>query len=504
MEKRDICLVMSDQHGMRYTGFSDPRVDTPELLRIAGEGQLYDRCYCNAPLCVPSRMSFLTGRLPSDLGIFNNDSSLPVDMPTIAHEMGRLGYRTVLIGRMHFKGDDQKHGFDERLCGDITSQYWGTGGKNRTEFGAYMGTTNRKNCLKAVGAGCSPVMLYDRQVYEAAMEFLKAYRRSVPEQPLFLVVGFYSPHFPFACEEALYRKYQERFTVKECGAWAEIPALSFYGGYRQECSGERIRNCAAAYCGLVERLDCYVGAVYDRFREVFADRRHLFIYTSDHGEQLGRRKIFGKQALYEDALRVPLVAAGTGIPRGVFHGTVSLLDVSRTVLAASGADEPFEWHRGRAIDFWRPDGGNRWVRVQQILECGGERVFAQAAVCGRYKELRAAGGRYVYDLEADPDERENLAGLWPAGGRDGARDHVPGGDPFGAADGLGPAGRENCFVGQEEIRRLIENEQELCARQKRLTQWGRAKNPEEWARAQICPEAVRGPVETRGDFVDEV
>ena len=50
-------------------------------------------------------------------------------------------------------------------------------------------------------------------------------------------------------------------------------------------------------------------------------------------------------------------------------------------------------------------------------------------------------------------------GLWPAGGGDGARDHVPGGDPCGAADGLGPAGRENCFVGQEEIRRLIENEQ---------------------------------------------
>ena len=55
---------MSDQHGMRYTGFSDPRVDTPHLFRIAGEGQLYDRCYCNAPLCVPSRMSFLTGQLP--------------------------------------------------------------------------------------------------------------------------------------------------------------------------------------------------------------------------------------------------------------------------------------------------------------------------------------------------------------------------------------------------------------------------------------------------------
>ena len=96
-------------------------------------------------------MSFLTGRLPSDLGIFNNDSSPPVDMPTIAHEMGAAGIpdrlnRTDAL----LQGTTRSTGSTSGSCGDITSQYWGTGGKNRTEFGAYMGTTNRKNCLKAV------------------------------------------------------------------------------------------------------------------------------------------------------------------------------------------------------------------------------------------------------------------------------------------------------------------------------------------------------------------
>ena len=70
-KKPDIMVIMSDQHGFLDTGFGDGRVDTPELQRIAGEGMLFERCYCNAPLCVPSRMSFLTGQLPSDLGIFN-------------------------------------------------------------------------------------------------------------------------------------------------------------------------------------------------------------------------------------------------------------------------------------------------------------------------------------------------------------------------------------------------------------------------------------------------
>ena len=112
---RDILLVMSDQHSWAYTGFAGSAVDTPNMERIAGEGWLWERCYCNAPLCVPSRMSFLSGLLPSELGIFNNDTTLPIDMPTIAHDLGAMGYQTALIGRMHFKGDDQNHGFGRLL-----------------------------------------------------------------------------------------------------------------------------------------------------------------------------------------------------------------------------------------------------------------------------------------------------------------------------------------------------------------------------------------------------
>ena len=72
---RDILLVLSEQHGWACTGFADELLDTPNLKRIAQEGCLWERCYCNAPLCVPSRMSFLTGLLPSELGIFNNDTT---------------------------------------------------------------------------------------------------------------------------------------------------------------------------------------------------------------------------------------------------------------------------------------------------------------------------------------------------------------------------------------------------------------------------------------------
>ncbi len=133
---RDIILVMSDQHGKLALA------DTPFLDQLASEGQSFAHAYCPSPLCVPSRMSFLSGRLPHELNIFNNDTTLGIDVPTLAHAMGAKGYHTVLIGRMHFKGDDQHHGFDERIGLDITSQYWGSVEGKAEEYGAYVQTTN--------------------------------------------------------------------------------------------------------------------------------------------------------------------------------------------------------------------------------------------------------------------------------------------------------------------------------------------------------------------------
>ena len=470
MGQRDMMLVMSDQHSYMVTGFADKRVDTPQLERIAAEGCLFDHCYCTAPLCVPSRMSFLSGRMPSELGIFNNDSLLPGDVPTIAHQLGAMGYRTVLIGRMHFKGDDQKHGFDERLCGDITSQYWGTGGRLRTDFENYAGTTNRIHCLEAVGGGVSPVMYFDKLVFEQTEKFLETWGASGEDRPpLFLVVGFYGPHFPFVCREDLYRKYKKRFSLEECDRAAQDEALPVYQELEQESTAEHMRNCRAAYCGLVEEQDGYTGRLYDRFLQVVKKREYLFCYTSDHGEQLGHRKLYGKQTLYEEAVRVPLLLAGTGVRTGVSRGTVSLLDVSRMFLRA--ADK-------MAAPCPVPEG-EHWIRVQHMLTHKNKKVLAEAAVKGCFKILRVDNAWYVYDLETDPGESQNLL--------EKRRDE---------AENLILLARQNgCFIEEEQRSVLAEKEQDSCIRHEQLKLWGQKKCPEEWATVKIPPKTLRQPLE---------
>lgn len=459
---KDILLVLSDQHGWAYTGFADELLDTPNLKRIAQEGCLWERCYCNAPLCVPSRMSFLTGLLPSELGIFNNDTTLPIDMPTIAHDLGTAGYETVLIGRMHFKGDDQNHGFDRRLAGDITSQYWGTGGKNRKDFGDFAGTSNRKHCLEAVGGGYSPVMAYDRHVMEEAETFLKENLERSGRPPLFIVVGFYGPHFPFVSDPERYEKYKKRLAGREESGVR--PALEEYEDYLQACSREKRLHCQAAYYGLVETLDGYTGRLFDQFRsgEEKAGRENVFFYTSDHGEQLGKRGIFGKQTLYEDAVRVPLIAADSTRPEQnlIKKEPVSLLQVREMILEAAGLKQ-------------EPADRSEPVYIQQILEHRGELLMGEAALWFPYKAVRIGSRLRVYNLETDPWEEEDLSASRPEICRMA----------------------EELFLKPEEQKQCLERERKQRNFHERLKAWGKAKGPKEWAVMTIPEEARRKPEE---------
>ena len=119
MEQKNILVFMSDQHAPKMSSYLGGLARTPTLENMAERGMSFDAAYTACPLCVPARMAFLSGRLPSRTGILNNFTVLPDTTPTIAHAFSAAGYETVLVGRMHFVGEDQRHGFHHRLVGDI-------------------------------------------------------------------------------------------------------------------------------------------------------------------------------------------------------------------------------------------------------------------------------------------------------------------------------------------------------------------------------------------------
>ena len=121
MDRPNLLIVLSDQHSPHVAGGAgDPFARTPNLDRLSREGTRFRSAYCPAPLCVPSRMALLTGQFPCDLRIWTNSAVLSPQVPTFAHQLARTGYETVLCGRMHFVGEDQRHGFESRLVGDVS------------------------------------------------------------------------------------------------------------------------------------------------------------------------------------------------------------------------------------------------------------------------------------------------------------------------------------------------------------------------------------------------
>ena len=111
MNHPDILLFMSDQHAPQFMGGAEIPVDTPNLDVLRREGTSFNETYTACPLCVPARMAMLSGTRPSHTGIFTNVDTLPDTQPTFLHHLAAAGYETVLVGRMHFIGQDQRHGF---------------------------------------------------------------------------------------------------------------------------------------------------------------------------------------------------------------------------------------------------------------------------------------------------------------------------------------------------------------------------------------------------------
>ena len=211
----NILLIMSDQHNPHVMGCAgDPFVMTPSLDRLAESGIRFSSLYCPSPLCVPSRMGFMTGQYPGDAGVYGNGSILSSQMPTFAHGMQRVGYETALCGRMHFsKGSDQFHGFGKRLygdCFDFITQPLRGGGFHKT-------TGQTRYAAEVAGYGRSGYTYYDEEATKRACDFLN--RRSAGDHPFMLVVGYIQPHNPLVAERELFEGYMRELPVP-----AEPPA----------------------------------------------------------------------------------------------------------------------------------------------------------------------------------------------------------------------------------------------------------------------------------------
>ena len=122
-QQPNLLIIMSDEHAPMYSGpYGHPLVQTPHIDRLAEDGVTFTNAYCNSPLCMPSRMSFMTGKYIHNIGAWDNAAPLRPDAVTWAHLLRAAGYDVVLSGKQHFGGMDQLHGFRTQLARDLHAE----------------------------------------------------------------------------------------------------------------------------------------------------------------------------------------------------------------------------------------------------------------------------------------------------------------------------------------------------------------------------------------------
>jgi choline-sulfatase len=421
----NLLLIMVDQLAACWLpAYGHPVVQAPNLTRLARDGVVFESAYCPSPLCLPSRAGLLTGKLPSRIGAYDNAAELPASSPTVAHHLRSHGYATSLVGKMHFVGPDQLHGFEERLTTDvypadlIWTPDWRRPLGERLPWYHTMESVLRPGVCEA-----SMQLDYDAEVTFHAVRRIFDFARAASRDPFFLVASFSHPHDPWEIPG----RYWERYDPDAIAA-PNVPALplpqadphsrrlrEMLGIDEAELTAEQVRTARHAYFAAVSYVDERVGELLAALRDAGLDDETIVFFTADHGEMLGERGLWYKMSFFEPSARVPLIVCSPGrLPAGRVTEPVSLLDLAPTLLELAAHPRAEEL----ATDL---DGaslaalldGRRAARLADVLaEYLAEGVTSPALMIRRGPHKFVACGAdpdQLYDLGHDPHELVNLA-----------------------------------------------------------------------------------------------
>jgi choline-sulfatase len=417
----NILLIMTDEHNASVAGCYGSRVArTPNIDRLAGQGVSFDACYCNSPLCVPSRSSFTAGKYCSRVSVWNNSCELPrADYPAIPSLMNAAGYQSLLCGKQHYAAG-RRYGFVD--VGGNFNKSFKTGRGNRRQaddLAAPKQISERFAQFHTGGQG--GVLGHDSKVTAGSVDFLR--RRAADDKPFFLFSGYLAPHFPLIVPQRFYEHFRGQIALPRIppGHLDSLP-LNYkhlrIGFKVVNVPDETVRLGRELYHGLTEWVDDQIGQVLQALSQSAAAENTVVIYTADHGENMGEHGMWWKNCMFEHAARIPLIVSWpkrwTGGQRR--SQACSLVDVVKLIADIGGSRVPEDWN-GDSLLPWLDDAGHAW-KDRAVSE-----YYAHNIASG-YAMLRSGAYKYVYhtspdknhpaqqelyDLAADPAELANLA-----------------------------------------------------------------------------------------------
>lgn len=448
----NILFIMTDQHRWDCIGANGNKlIRTPNFDRLAAEGANFTHAFVNAPVCVPSRASFFTGRYPHSHR--NRVNYTPLDRSEILMQarLRDAGYTTASVGKLHLHpptvAEAKRTGFD------FVELHDGVGPLDRfSDYVAWrkehdpQASVSYRALAKNIPPGKNPFrQAIDAKYTETTWvgERTRHYIRTLGEskKPFFIFSSFWKPHSPFEVPvpfDSLYDgitvplpEPQSLDDIKRLPL--PLRLLILRGRPVYDLDRERLKWMYRSYYGAVSQIDREVGLMMQAVEDAGLDENTIVVFSSDHGDQLLEHGLMGKNCFYDASVRVPLMFHFPKKVRpGQFDHLVQSIDVLPTLFELAGLPEPYE-NQGRSLAPLITDSGKTYTPRDAIF-C--ENVIPEVITGGRLdfdfqkrvgikgirhpdaKMVRTRRWKYnyypegyaeLYDLQNDPREMKNLA-----------------------------------------------------------------------------------------------
>nr|WP_288355306.1 choline-sulfatase [uncultured Pseudomonas sp.] len=420
MKRPNILFIMADQMAAPLLPLHNANspIKVPNLQRLAAEGVLFDSAYCNSPLCAPSRFTLVSGQLPSQIGAYDNAADFPADVPTYAHYLRRLGYRTALSGKMHFCGPDQLHGYEERLTSDIYPADYGWAVNWDEPDVRASWYHNMSSVLQAGPCVRTNQLDFDEEVVFKAQQYLYDHVRVTPDQPFCLTVSMTHPHDPYTIPEEYWNRYsdddiplpQQVIDQAEQDPHSQR-LLKVIDLWDKPLPENKIRDARRAYFGACSYIDDNIGKLLKTLKDCKLADDTIIVFSGDHGDMLGERGLWYKMHWFEMAARVPLlVHAPARFAAHRVSQSVSTVDLMPTLVELAGGQVEL----GLALDgrsllpHLQGNGGHDEVLGEYMAE--GTTSPLMMIRRGEWKFVYSEEDPLLlFNVANDPQERENLA-----------------------------------------------------------------------------------------------
>ena len=439
--KPNVLLIVCDDLNTHVSTSGYKHIQTPHLDRLAKEGVIFNRAYCQYPVCGPSRASFLSGLYPESTGVLNNKIDIRETRSgtmSLPQFMKESGYWTGGVGKIFHTsrhepvglGWNEYHRFENDEFPFVTEA--------RKQFEAEHGSVERgktrriwKEKLQGLFTqtrgqqqpGYGPSGLNDDQHRDGrnsrkVVEWLD--NKSYGDKPFFITVGIHKPHVPFIAPQKyfdIYPRQKLQFELSPADDWDDIPRMAMvkrFGGFGFELGRENNalrREYTQAYHACVSFVDAQIGLILEKLKSQNLWDDTIVIFTSDHGYHLGEHFMWGKVTLFEECARVPLVVRvpGTSQSGAISDGLVETIDLFPTLAELCDLIVPAHL-QGQSFGslIRKPDGLGK-SSAYTVVSRGTQLGRSIRTKRWRYAEWGEAKAAELYDLKIDPREYANLA-----------------------------------------------------------------------------------------------